>query len=145
MYEDGTIVYLSQEDSFEFELSLGDVLDEITSVHHEPGDVLGYWEGELKRIPNNRFVNAQAVLSQIESAACDEIAEECIDDFLSCVECQEAMEELSSLLDSCCGPVVTSTRWMCWWRRVRCWPPSCGRCRGSIRGDGCGAGDDVLS
>ena len=100
VYEDGTIVYLSQEDSFEFELSLGDVLDEVMSAHHEPGDVLGYWEGELKRIPNNRFVNAQAVLSQIESAACDEIAEECIDDFLSCVECQEAMEELSSLLDS---------------------------------------------
>ena len=100
VYEDGTIVYLSQEDSFEFELSLGDVLDEVMSAHHEPGDVLGYWEGELKRIPNTRFVNAQAVLSQIESAACDEIAEECIDDFLSCVECQEAMEELSSLLDS---------------------------------------------
>ena len=100
MYEDGTIVYLSQEDSFEFELSLGDVLDEVMSAHHEPGDVLGYWEGELKRIPNNRFVNAQAVLNQIESAACDEIAEECIDDFLSCVECQEAMEELSFLLSS---------------------------------------------
>ena len=99
VYKDGTIVYLSQEDS-PFELSLGDVLDEITSTHHEPGEELGYWEGELKRIPNNRFVNAQAVLSQIESAACDEIAEECIDDFLSCVECQEAVEELSSLLDS---------------------------------------------
>ena len=100
MYEDGTIVYLSQEDSFEVELSLGDVLDVITSVHHEPGDVLGYWEGELKRIPNKRFVNAQAVLSQIESAACDEIAEEYVDDFLSCVERQEAMEELSFLLSS---------------------------------------------
>ena len=100
VYEDGTIVYLSQEDSFEFELSLGDVLDEVMSAHHEPGDVLGYWEGELKRIPNKRFVNAQAVLNHIESAACDEIVEECIDDFLSCVECQEAMEELSSLLDS---------------------------------------------
>ena len=99
VYEDGTIVYLSQEDS-PFELSLGDVLDEITSAHHEPGEELGYWEGELKRIPNNRFVNAQAVLSQIESAACDEIAEECVDDFLSCVERQEAMEELSSLLNS---------------------------------------------
>ena len=100
VYKDGTIVYLSQEDSFEFELSLGDIIDEAMSAHHEPGDVLGYWEGELKRIPNTRFVNAQAVLSKIESAACDEIAEECIDDFLSCVECQEAMEELSSLLDS---------------------------------------------
>ena len=100
VYEDGTIVYLSQEDSFEFELSLGDIIDEVMSAHHEPGDVLGYWEGELKRIPNNRFVNAQAVLSQIESAACDEIAEECVDDFLSCVERQEAMEELSSLLSS---------------------------------------------
>ena len=100
VYEDGTIVYLSQEDSFEFELLLGDVLDEITSVHHESGEELGYWKGELKRIPNSRFVNAQVVLSQIELAACDEIAEESIDDFLSCVECQEAMEELSSLLDS---------------------------------------------
>ena len=100
VYEDGTTVYLLQEDSFEFELSLGDIIDEVMSAHHEPGDVLGYWEGELKRIPNKRFVNAQAVLNQIESAACDEIAEECIDDFLSCVECQEAMEELSSLLDS---------------------------------------------
>ena len=99
VYEDGTIVYLSQEDS-PFELSLGDVLDEITSTHHEPGEELGYWKGELKRIPNSRFVNAQAVLSQIESAACDEIAEECVDDFLSCVERQEAVEELSSLLDS---------------------------------------------
>ena len=99
VYEDGTVVYLSEEDS-PFELSLGDVLDEITSTHHEPGEELGYWKGELKRIPNSRFVNAQAVLNQIESAACDEITEECIDDFLSCVECQEAMEELSSLLDS---------------------------------------------
>ena len=98
VYEDGTIVYLSQEDSFEFELLLGDVLDEVMSAHHEPGDFIGYWEGELKRIPNKRFINAQAVLNQIESAACDEIAEECIDDFLSCVECQEAVEELSSLL-----------------------------------------------
>ena len=98
VYEDGTVVYLSQEDSFEFELSLGDVLDKLLSEYREPGDVLGYWKGELKRIPNNRFVNAQAVLSQIESAACDEIAEECVDDFLSCVERQEAMEELSSLL-----------------------------------------------
>ena len=98
VYEDGTTVYLLQEDSFEFELSLGDVLDEITSVHHEPGEELGYWKGELKRIPNKRFVNAQAVLNQIESAACDEIAEECVDDFLSCVERQEAMKELSSLL-----------------------------------------------
>jgi hypothetical protein len=98
VYEDGTTVYLLQEDSFEFELSLGDIIDEVMSAHHEPGDVLGYWEGELKRIPNKRFVNAQAVLSQIESAACDEIAEEYVDDFLSCVEHQEAMEELSSLL-----------------------------------------------
>ena len=97
VYEDGTTVYLLQEDS-PFELSLGDVIDEVMSTHREPGDVLGYWEGELKRIPNNRFVNAQAVLSQIESAACDNIAEECIDDFLSCVECKEAVEELSSLL-----------------------------------------------
>ena len=100
VYEDGTTVYLLQEDSFEFELSLGDVLDEITSVHHEPGEELGYWKGELKRIPNSRFINTQAVLNQIESAACDEIAEECVDDFLSCVERQEAMKELSSLLDS---------------------------------------------
>ena len=100
VYKDGTVVYLSQEDSFEFELSLGDMIDEVMSAHHEPGDVLGYWEGELKRIPNKRFVNAQAVLNQIESAACDEIAEEYVDDFLSCVECQEAVEELSSLLDS---------------------------------------------
>ena len=100
VYEDGTTVYLLQEDSFEFELSLGDIIDEVMSAHHELGDVLGYWEGELKRIPNTRFVNAQAVLNQIESAACDEIAEECIDDFLSCVECQEAVEELSSLLNS---------------------------------------------
>ena len=97
VYKDGTTVYLLQEDS-PFELSLGYVIDEITSAHHEPGEELGYWEGELKRIPNNRFVNAQAVLSQIESAACDNIAEECIDDFLSCVECKEAVEELSSLL-----------------------------------------------
>lgn len=97
VYKDGTQVYLVQEDS-PFELSLGDVIDEITSTHHEPGEELGYWKGELKRIPNNRFINAQAVLSQIESAACDEIAEECIDDFLSCVERQEAVEELSSLL-----------------------------------------------
>lgn len=99
-YEDGTIVYLLQEDSSEFELSLGDIIDEIMSAYHEPGDVLGYWEGELKRIPNNRFINAQVVLDQIESAACDKIAEECVDDFLSCVERQEAMKELSSLLDS---------------------------------------------
>ena len=100
VYEDGTTVYLLQEDSFEFELSLGDIIDDVMSAHHEPGDTLGYWKGELKRIPNNRFVNAQAVLSQIESAACDEIAEEYVDDFLSCVERQEAMEELSSLLSS---------------------------------------------
>ena len=100
VYEDGTVVYLSQEDSSEFELSLGDIIDEVMSTHHESGDVLGYWEGELKRIPNSRFINAQAVLSQIESAACDEIAEECVDDFLSCVERQEAMKELSSLLNS---------------------------------------------
>ena len=98
VYEDGTTVYLLQEDLPEFELSLGDIIDEVMSAHHEPGDVLGYWEGELKRIPNKRFVNAQAVLSQIESAACDEIAEEYVDDFLSCVERQEAMKELSSLL-----------------------------------------------
>ena len=98
VYEDGTTVYLLQEDSFEFELSLGDIIDEVMSAHHEPGEELGYWEGELKRIPNKRFVNAQAVLSQIESAACDEIAEEYVDDFLSCVERQEAMEELSFLL-----------------------------------------------
>jgi hypothetical protein len=98
VYEDGTIVYLSQEDSSEFELSLGDIIDEVMNAHHEPGDTLGYWKGELKRIPNNRFVNAQAVLSQIESAACDKIAEEYVYDFLSCVERQEAVEELSSLL-----------------------------------------------
>ena len=97
VYKDGTTVYLLQEDS-PFELSLGDVIDEVMSTHREPGDVLGYWEGELKRIPNNHFVNAQAVLSQIKSAACDNIVEECIDDFLSCVECKEAVEELSSLL-----------------------------------------------
>ena len=100
VYEDGPTVYLLQADS-PFQLSLADVIDEVVmSAHHEPGDTLGYWKGELKRIPNNRFVNAQAVLSQIESAACDEIAEECVDDFLSCVERQEATEELSSLLDS---------------------------------------------
>ena len=99
VYEDGTTVYLLQEDS-PFELSLGDIIDEVMNAHHEPGDVLGYWEGELKRIPNNRFVNAQAVLSQIESAACDKIAEEYVYDFLSCVERQEATEELSSLLDT---------------------------------------------
>ena len=97
VYKDGTTVYLLQEDS-PFELSLGDVIDEVMSTHREPGDVLGYWEGELKRIPNNRFVNAQAVLSQIESAACDNIAEEYVYDFLSCVEYKEAVEELSSLL-----------------------------------------------
>ena len=98
VYEDGTTAYLLQEDSFEFELSLGDVIDEVMNAHHEPGEELGYWKGELKRIPNNRFVNTQSILSQIESAACDEIAEEYVDDFLSCVERQEAVEELSSLL-----------------------------------------------
>ena len=41
VYEDGTTVYLLQEDSFEFELSLGDIIDEVMSTHHEPGDVLG--------------------------------------------------------------------------------------------------------
>ena len=99
VYEDGTTVYLLQEDS-PFELSSGDVLDKLLSEYREPGDVLGYWKGELKRIPNNRFVNAQAVLSQIESAACDKIAEEYVYDFLYCVERQEAVEELSSLLSS---------------------------------------------
>ena len=42
VYEDGTTVYLLQEDLPEFELSLGDIIDEVMNAYHEPGDTLGY-------------------------------------------------------------------------------------------------------
>ena len=93
--EDGTVVFLLDDDSHHFTTSLGEVLDDVEADGRE-----GYYEGKLRRITNDRFIRNvdESVLDNILARAEDLVADECIDDFMSTVEQPEAKSELKGLL-----------------------------------------------
>lgn len=93
--EDGTIVFLLDEDSPHFTDSLGEILDDA-----EADGRVGYYEGKLRRITNDQFIRNvdESVLDNILARAEDLVAEECVDDFMSTVGQPEAKSELKELL-----------------------------------------------
>lgn len=102
--EDGTVVFLLDEDSPHFTTSLGEILDDVEADGRE-----GYYEGKLRRITNDRFIRnvEESVLDNILARAEDLVADECIDDFMSTMEQPEAKSELKELLAKWAGKWMT--------------------------------------